>query len=457
MKTIGIITEYNPFHNGHLYQINKIKEMTGAEHVVVVMSGDFVQRGVPAWTDKYLRSEMALASGISLVFELPVCYATASAEQFAMAGVSLLSSLSFVDGICFGCECDNLALLQKIADFLAVPPESFYEQVTVFTSQGLSFPAARQKALETVFPNECLDNPDLLSSPNNILAIEYLKALRVLNSTLRPYAIRRCDSGYHSDSLESSFASATAIRKQSLTGNDTMTDFFSIAGKVMPDAVVSLLRQEKNRFPVTEDDFSVLLYYCLQNHFQKTDSAANTATILDMTPELYYRIRNCLADFDTYSSFTGLLKTKQYTHSRISRVLLHLLLDIHEESVSYPLANPLTPQHTKNADGQFFFPVVPYARLLGFQKKASYLLREESSIPIITKPADGLAQIQNFDFADSILAYAGSFGKPVDAYVNYACRLYEKDIMAANLYSQVQSRKYQLKLPDEYRQKPVIL
>lgn len=444
MKTIGIIAEYNPFHNGHLYQIQKIKKLTGAQNIVVAMSGNFVQRGAPAWTDKYLRTQMALEAGVDFVFELPVSFAASSAETFALAGVSLLSSLGFVDGICFGSECGEISLLNKIAHFLVQPPEDFYGQLKKLVSQGLSFPSARQKALSQYFAKECEADPTLLSSPNNILAIEYLKAIHLLNSHLVPYTLKRNDLGYHSENFldtqtfgkdtSTTLASATAIRKQS---ESLDAAFFTRVQKALPENVFQLLKQQKNRFPLFENDFSSLLYYCL-NTLTETD-----LKILDMTPELYHRIKNCLTDFTSYSEFISLLKTKQYTYSRISRVLLHTLLNIY----NLPLlaqTNQLTDTPLSGMNNNHT-PLVPYARLLGFSKEKSPLLRIEGSIPIITKPADGTQQIKTF------------YSIEKENYINYACELYEKDIFAANLYTHVQNEKLKTSRSNEYYQKPIII
>lgn len=489
MKVVGIIAEYNPFHNGHLYQINQIKEKTGATHIVAVMSGNFVQRGCPAWTDKYLRAQMALKAGVDIVFELPVCFSTASAETFALAGVSLLSSLGFVDGICFGSECGNLDLLNNIADFLLNPAEAFHSEMRDLVARGLSYPTARQNALIKHFAvNNQSDNNKLssiLSSPNNILAIEYLKAIRQLNSSLIPLTIKRNDAGYHNEKLDDCFASATAIRKQSLSdiniaNNSSLIDTFSTATShqnkvhflnqvknVLPEVVISLLKDKKSHFPITENDFSNLLFYRLEQ-LNKSDFS-----VLDLTPELYHRIKNYIADFTNYSDFTAMLKTKQYTYSRISRVLLHLLLDIRQDNFFFlPATHPFIADEQK-ADVNFIssqYPFVPYARLLGFSKTASKLLRHEAGIPIITKPADGLAQIEHFysspedagqgvslTTSNNELKTANSHPVETNEYIDYAQKLYQKDIFAANLYTQVQNTKCNLSLPNEYHQKPVIV
>lgn len=487
MNTIGIIAEYNPFHNGHLYQINRIKEVTGAKNIVVVMSGDFVQRGAPAWTDKYLRTQMALSAGVDFIFELPVSFATASAETFALAGVSLLSSLGFVDGICFGSEYGEIPLLDNIAHFLVQPPESFHRQLKELVSQGFSFPAARQRALTEHFKKECIANPTLLSSPNNILAIEYLKAIRLLGSKLAPYTIKRSDLGYHSENLpdiqpsknkvESTLASATAIRKESISINK---NFLHRVQTALPKNVFHIMEQNTNRFPITENDFSSLLYYRL-NSLSDDD-----ISILDMTPELFHRIENCLADFTDFSSFTVKTKTKQYTYSRVSRVLLHTLLNIYNyhdllQTKSTPAlptkdnlqlnASPLTKM-PQNEMFQLLIdnlaPVVPYARLLGFSKEKSALLRSKPSVPIIAKSANGIRQITDFYSSDEKLLkpkdyttcqsiLESNYTFDLSDYISYAHQLYQKDIFAANLYTHVQNTKLNSLLSNEYLQKPVMI
>lgn len=432
MKTLGIIAEYNPFHNGHLYQIQKAKELTNADCVVIVMSGDFVQRGTPAWTDKYLRTKMALLNQADLVFEMPVVYAASSAETFALAGVSLLSSLGFVDMLCFGSECGDLLKLQDIATFMQHPPKDFYQTISSYIAKGSSFPLARKKAFLDCyksFHTNTTQSADLLKEyasildePNNILAIEYLKAIQTCNSLLKPVTIQRLDAGYHNTDLDlhSHLASASAIRQSFF---DTRS--LSQMQPYFPDSVYQLLQEDSTRFPITENDFSDLLYYRLC-HLTDADK-----DILDLSDELFFRIKKELSSYTDYRSFIEKIKTKQYTYTRISRVLLHLLLDIKQNDLS------LTVQNT--------IPFVPYARLLGFSKAKSSYLRQETKIPVITKPADGISQICDFyQTADPSLLQA-------------ACTLYEKDLFASNLYQRVQSRVLNCPVSDEYRQKPVML
>lgn len=442
MKTIGIIAEYNPFHNGHSYQIESIRKQTGADNIVIIMSGDFVQRGTPAWTDKYLRTKMALACGADLVLELPAAFSTASAEFFANAGVSLLSSLGFVDGICFGAETHNLAELQQIAAFLADPPPAFEKTIHTLTADGITYPAARQQALVKHFKTLCLSYPTLFSEPNNILALEYLKAILRQNSRLTPFLIPRKGNPYHKEKLDSSFSSAAAIRKASLAVCSPPNPdlqfpahqkeaFLQNIAPFVPNEVLVLLRESAGHYPITENDFSDILYYRL-THLSKGDME-----ILDMTEEIFNRIQGHTADFASFADFTSQIKTKQYTYSRISRVLLHCLLDI---DISCALKSYLSPTGHS-------LPCVPYARLLGFRREKSGLLRKAPNLPMITKPADGFLKISGF------YKHLPS----AQDYIRYAHTLYETDIFASNLYRQVQNSKFGCTRQNEYHCQPVII
>lgn len=460
MKTVGIIAEYNPFHNGHLYQIQQAKEITGADSVVVVMSGDFVQRGEPAWTDKYLRTQMALTNGVDFVFELPVVYATSSAEIFALAGVSLLTSLGFVDSICFGSECGNLTLLTEVADFLTSPDATFEENMRKLISSGISYPAAKETLLKEHFSDELAKDSTLLSSPNNILAIEYLKAISLLKSSLTPYTITRKAAGYHNLDFQDSFASASAIRNLHNTSDHISGQIAS----VIPGSVLDLLTKETTRYPITADDFSVLLYYSLA-----TISSENC--ILDLNVEILNRIHKNMSVYTHFSEFAAQIKPKQYTYSRISRALLHTMLHISNYQSLYQNFDgqkntsqdnhPMTPYEFASFLANYRLPFVPYARLLGFVKEKSPLLRKNNAIPIITKPADGNTILDIFysditSQLDSSMPFVTT-QQLQTTYLDYANYLYEKDIFVSNLYAKVQQNKLGGIHRNEYRQNPVIL
>ena len=211
MKIAGLITEYNPFHNGHLYHIQQTKHKADADAVIVVMSGDYVQRGVPAVMPKRLRVESALECGASAVFELPVCYSTGSAELFAESAVALLDQLQIVDSLCFGSECGDLDALSEIADLLCQEPEEYRSLLKKHLRNGLSFPCARREALNEYLPEK--NFAALLDEPNNILGIEYLKAIKKLKSPVKPYTILRKGARYHDKELSTeNLSSASAIR-----------------------------------------------------------------------------------------------------------------------------------------------------------------------------------------------------------------------------------------------------
>lgn len=387
MKTVGIIAEYNPFHNGHLYQLKKAKEITGADFAVVVMSGDFTQRGTPAVFDKYTRCRLSLLAGADLCIELPVVFATASAELFAKGAVSLLSALG-VDALCFGSECGEIAPLQKIASLLFAEPPAYKEAMNKALKEGLSFPSARALAVR-----ECAHAGSLsgvLGSPNNILGIEYLKALLALEKSGQhapvPYTIKREGDGYLSHTLsEESFCSAMALRKGIAEENPDLLRY-------VPESI----RQEfadtcQTKSALCADDFSGMLFYKL---LSEKDTGYDA--YLDVSSDLSDKIRKNLASFTTFSAFCeNSLKSKDITLTRVYRSLLHILLSIKKEDL--PAA-------------------APYARILGFREASievfGCLSRE--NIPLLSRLKD-----------------ASSFLSPE------ALSCLSKDIFAAHLYEHV--------------------
>ena len=381
IKTAGIIAEYNPFHNGHHYQIQELRRLTGADYVVVAMSGDFVQRGEPAIFDKYTRTRMALCGGADLVVELPVLFATSSAEDFSSCGVALLEKLG-VDLLCFGSESGDLKKLQKAAEILVKEPEAWKIRLKEHLKKGETYPTARSLAT-----TEYTKDPELaalLSSPNNILAIEYLKALKKRSSPVTPVTIQRQGAGYHDVQLEQEesfrsvsenkfFASASAIR--SLIQNngfdsDTITE--KLRSQIPSDALSALISEGALDTPVFPDDLTTLLNFRL---LSLTQEQKGFSTFSDLSPELASRLAKQTLQFASCTERIDHLKTKGYTYTRISRALLHLLLGITSEQVF----------HARSLDH------APYARILGFQKSSALLLshlREKSQIPLITKTAD---------------------------------------------------------------------
>ena len=368
MKTVGLITEYNPFHNGHAYHIEKAKMLTGADRVIVIMSGDFVQRGAPAIMPKHLRAESALLSGASLIMELPVCFATGSAEYFAQGSISLLNQLGCIDSICFGSECGDLHLLKEIAQILADEPIEYQAALKQALKEGASFPAARQKALN-IYSDKY---SEILALPNNILGIEYLKALAKIHSKMEPFTIKRIGAGYHDMDIDGQFSSATAIRSDIYQLADVNSSSESIPlthiQTQVPSSCHELMKKNyQTRYPVKSDDFSLLLKAKLLS-----ETAGSLSHYLDMSPELANRILRLRNDYLSFEQFCDLLKTKELTRSRISRSLIHVLLGITNDWLTAMKAP------------------APYARILGFRKDHADLLgilKQTSDIPLITSPA----------------------------------------------------------------------
>ena len=425
MKIVGLITEYNPFHNGHLYHMQKAKEITGADSVIAVMSGNYVQRGAPAIMPKHLRAEVALEAGIPLVLELPVCYASGSAEYFADGAISLFEKLGCIDSICFGSDCGDYYLLEKVAHVTADEPEAYKQTLQDALKQGLSFPLARQAALKAYFQDPSLD--DILEQPNNILGIEYIKALYLRKSPIGAYTIRRKISGYHDKELSPGYSSASAIRRLlAFAGNsvhlasEEMYDepglsevLTRLEGQVPPSCIRSLEETHRVRYPVYANDFSLLFRYRLL-----TETRESLAGYLDMTEELANRMINHANDFITFDQFCDLLKTRDMTYSRISRCLLHILLNIRTEDMTL----------YKEEGG------CQYARVLGFSKDGAKLLtriKRTSSVPLLTK----LTQTEG-------LSKTG-------------LRMLRQDIFAADLYESVITDKFKMPFISEYQQQIV--
>lgn len=382
MNITGIIAEYNPFHNGHLYQVEQVKK-SGADYIIVVMSGDFLQRGTPAILDKWTRARMALSSGADLVIELPAVFATASAQYFARGGVSILDKLGVLNTLCFGCESNNLSLLKECASYLWKEPDAYKEKLQAYLKEGKSFPKAREEALSNLLGT---DAAAFVSSPNNILALEYCIALLERNSSTQPLPILRKGSGYHEEDLaENVLPSATAIRSllteqmnNSATSNEN--DFTTHLSIHLPKHVASILEENQNKLLLSQDALSLLLKYKLLSKSNELETYA------DVTPDFADKIRKNLNNYENFTQFADLLKSKDLTHTRITRALSHILLDITQNMYT----------DAKEYD------YACYARVLGFKKSALPLLSEigkNSSIPLITKLADAHTQLSPQDYA----------------------------------------------------------
>ena len=441
MKIVGIIAEYNPFHNGHAYQIKKIRETTGADYIIAAMSGDFTQRGEPAIIDKYARAQMALSCGVDLVVELPVLWAVSSAESFARAGVCLFDQMGCVDELCFGAETGNVPLLSLVADILAEEPDAYKEILVSCLKDGKAFPLARATALEqylwavdfnsSVSPvTDSLmlqELSNILSAPNNILAIEYLKSLKLCHSNIRPYPILRRGAGYHDTDISAPNASASAIRSvlksvsttpDAACKSDHNECFWKQSLKhTMPAEAFNVFSDYLKHFPYMEaDDFSQILGYLLL-----TSSAESLSSFVDCNYEIARRLKKNLFSFSSVEQFTELNKSRDITYTRMSRVFMHMLLQMKTSDLIL----------AKNCN------YVPYIRPLGFRKSSSGVLsqlKKHSAIPVIGKLANAPKYLSS-----------------------NALSLLEKDIFAANLYEQILAQKKGILPRNEFTREIVLL
>ncbi|MBR3762760.1 MAG: nucleotidyltransferase family protein [Lachnospiraceae bacterium] len=430
MQICGIIAEYNPLHLGHQYHITQTKALTGADYIVTVLSGDFVQRGLPAILDKHTRTRMALEAGSDLVLELPVSYALSSGEGFGFGAVSLLHQLGCVNTLSFGTEAGALDKLKEIARVLnseqislasdiSPAKTAFFKPLQTVCSisayhrtyqtalkQGLTHPAARTYALQQAYPG--LDLSVLDSMSNNMLALEYLKALYRLDSSIQPVTIKRQGQAYL-DTCPGDFSSATAIR-ECLEASDTCPDL----SEMVPAFTVTALKEgfTKNRL-IFPGDFNNLLHYKLLSL-----PPESLTDFWEVTTEFANKISKHLPAFTDFTQFANLLWTKDTTYARVCRTLMHILLDIKTDT--HDVHKP-----------------VPYARILGFRRASAPLLSEikkKTDIPLISKLADCEAQLMP------------------EAY-----QLLNLDIKAAHIYDSVLQQKSGIKTTHEMQKQIIML
>ncbi len=436
MQITGIIAEYNPLHLGHQFHIEETRKITGADYVITVLSGDFVQRGIPAILDKHTRTKLALEAGSDLVLELPVPYALSSGEGFGFGGVSLLHGLGCVGSLSFGSEEGSLDSLADIAKVLTAEAAlcakgNFTEHETscrtayqtayqTALKSGLTHPAARNIALAKAYPS--LDLSVLDGSSNNMLSLEYLKALYSLRSDIQAVTIKRQGQGYLEQSIDTqSFSSATAIREalksqvfsSSFPEENSLSVIASLKDAV-PVYTAETLSQAlfKNRL-VFLDDFSSLLHYKLLSL-----SYEELLAFWEVTPDFANKTINHLRNFESFTQFANLLWTKDTTYARVCRTLMHILLDI--KGTTWDIHES-----------------VPYARILGFRKNSLPLLSEikqKTSIPLISKLADAEKILSAKDY-----------------------ELLKLDMKAAHIYDSVVLHKSGAKIKHEMQKQIVVL
>lgn len=346
-KVLAIIGEYNPFHNGHLYHINKSKELTNSNYTILVMSGNFVQRGAPALIDKWKRSKMAIENGIDLVIELPVLYSISSAENFARGAIEVLNSLKIVNALSFGSECGNLELLNDFAQILINEPAEYQSLLSHELSKGLSFPKARDNAL-MLYLGDIRKYLNILNNPNNTLGIEYLKSLNFTKSKMNAFTIQRQNAEHHSLKSENGFSSGTAIRN--MVAQNDYDSLFSVLPQSSYEILMDSLRS--GEYVIDLSSYEKEIVFKLRNM-----KAEEIAELPDVSEGLENLIKESVSNCNTLEELIDKIKSKRYTRTRIQRILLYALLGYTKSDFDLLNKSP-----------------VPYVRVLGFNNKGKELL-----------------------------------------------------------------------------------
>lgn len=352
MKVLGIIAEYNPMHTGHIYHISKAKEITGCDTVIVIMSGSFTQQGNIAIINKFERAKQAIQNGVDLVIEIPSAFASSDAGNFAYKSVSILNDLN-VDAICFGAETDNIERLKLISETLIYKDKEIWIEIKNELKKGISFAKARNNSLNK-FLNE--DDINIILSPNNILALEYLKTLRVLNSNIIPFAIHR-ESNFNSHILENCYTSSTSIRK----ALENKCNLNAIQ-KYIPGNVSKYLKNNKIIF--NNDFFEILKYKIISMNEN------DLKEINGVSEGIENKLKKEICNSYSYDEFLFKIKSKRYELSRIKRILVNILLNISKDDFN------LLKENNSN-----------YAHILAFNHDKKDLLSHisnTSNIPVIS-------------------------------------------------------------------------
>lgn len=357
MKVCAIICEYNPFHFGHWYHIQKAKELSGCDAVLCIMSGNFTQRAEPTIADKFVRASMALNGGADIVVQMPTAYACSSAEIYALAGVKIANSFKNVTHLAFGCESENFELLQEIANYLAAEPQEFKDALRHYLDEGNSMVHSRQLAIEQLVKEEKVSFTNIteaveaLHKPNNILALEYLKALKKTNSTIEPVFIERGCSDYHSEDINGKDTSATAIRSRLLKSEKV-----SKIKRLVPKFSYKLLKEHLKDFGLPSSDlFNDICMFSL-----KTSNKDKIKNIYDVSEGLENRFIECCKDKKVLNEVLLNVKSKRYTYTRLKRIVLRLVLDINKSTI----------------EKIYEIDKLPYIKVLGFSSANPELLSE---------------------------------------------------------------------------------
>ena len=386
---LGIIAEYNPFHNGHLYHIQESKKQTGAEYVICIMTGNFTQRGDTSLVNKWVKARMCLENGADIVIELPTIYSISSAENFAEGAIKILDSLKIVDTLSFGTETQDFAALNNIANVVYYEPKEYVSLLNHELGKGVSFPKARENAV-LMYLNDIKRYANILSGANNILAIEYIKALRRLKSNLKPFSVQRKKVYYNDEHIVDDFASATAIRKM------VKREQYEDIRKVVPKNSYALLQEEIKRGNIVMglESFEKEILYTLRKMTIK-----EIQNLPDVTEGLENNIKNAANSCNNLQDLMNIIKSKRYTQTRIQRILLYSLLGITKKDME--IARKITP----------------YTRVLGFNEKGKEMLSDvchiNPKINIVTSVKKFMDNSSNKNLKEML----------------------EKDIFASNVYT----------------------
>jgi len=365
VKVLGLVTEYNPFHNGHHYHVEKSAELSGCDYTVAVMSGHFLQRGEPALFDKWLRGKMAVHGGVDLVIEIPTPYSCSTAEFFAYGAVQLLNGTGVVTDLVFGSEAGKIDDLRLIGELLSDPPKSLENRIKTEMKHGLLYPVARRIALEDHFSQSAKRKAlgELLRNPNNILGIEYMKALHQTRSSIRGHTIQRVQSRYHDKTFHENIASATAIRHHMETGSP-LKELRSVVPATTYTAILEGI--ELGLGPVSISSFEQILLALLRR-----TTGEELSLFFDVEQGLENRILKSANRCSSIEALLSEVKSKRYTYTRLQRILMHVLLDL--KKTDYTLFQEQGgPQ---------------YLRLLAFNHKGRELLKimkKKADLPVIT-------------------------------------------------------------------------
>ncbi len=425
MNALGIIVEYNPLHKGHIYHLKKSIEKTKASHTIAVMSGNFVQRGEPSLINKFSRADMALENGVDLVLELPFIYSIQDAGGFANGSIGILHRIKKIKNLVFGSESNDLETLDKIAEILYNKPSYYNSKIKGYLKKGISFPNARKNALLDV-----LKKPEarkIIENSNDILGIEYLLHLKKYKSSINPNSIKRIGSDYNKKTLESEISSATAIREEIFkNGLDNLNDF-------VPKKTLTNLKTEitSYRGPINIKDLEQIVFY---NLYSKTREELEQyhGVIEGLSKRFLDASKNSKNIYELIDN----VKTKRFTRTRIKRTIINIIFEIKKEDIK--LVNKYGPQ---------------YVRVLGFNSKGKEFLSEikkQVEIPILTTLSK-YNKIKNRIDEDQIAQEKFNVNSEVMDYI------FEKDVMASNIYCSFYSNKSQQYLENmDYDNKVII-